>query len=291
MFNKTIGLILSVAILNGCAESTNPGDTDNPSNKITPSAGDDIPKRLPGEVYYTGYDGGLTDMSVLVSTHRTLVIEDPTVATAELVSIEIPVTTVDEMIAELKAAGEELSTNRENRLRDRLANPTAWKLTPLKPGFTYIEATRPASSRTGQIRPESVWYTPELRTLVVEDYSGDLINTGKIRYDQGANGSPACTACHGNTDGGAPSHQIGRVTEISDTDAISWITTGRAGDRVFESSPGVQNAANHSWSFTNDTEKNATVAYLRSQQTKDIKELAQLLFDEALAEAKAENIN
>lgn len=286
MFNKTIGIILTVSMLYGCAESTNT-NTTGPSNKIGPSANGDIPQRLPGEVYYTGYDGGLTDMSVLVSTRRTLVVEDPTVATAQQVSIEIPAATVDEMIAELKATGEQLSQNRENRLRQRLANPTAWKLTPLKPGFTYIKATRPPSSRTGQIRPESVWYVSELRTLVVEDYTNGIINTGKIRYDQGSNGSPACASCHTDPLSGAPSHQIGRVTEISDTDAISWISNGRAGDRVFQTS----NPAGHSWSFTSEAEKAATVAYLRSQQTKDIKELAQLLFDEALAEAKAENVN
>jgi len=288
MFNKTIGLIISIAVLYGCSEATSPDSTGDPSNKISPNASGDIPTRLPGEVYYTGYDGGLTDLSVLVSTSRTLEIEDPTIATARLETINIPEETVNAMIAELKATGETLSANRERRLKERLANPRAWRLTPLKAGFTYIKATRAPRGSTGTIRPESDWYIPELRTLVVEDYSGGLINTGKIRYEQGSAGSPACISCHNGTfESGVPSHQIGRVTEISDADAISWISTGRAGDRVFQTS----NPAGHTWSFTNDSEKTATVAYLRSQQTKDIRELAQLLFDEALAEAKTENEN
>lgn len=285
MINKFVGLILSLVILHGCAEPIAPGDIGNElGNNDTntnvnnaPGGGSsaNLPSRLAGEVYYTGYDGGINDLSVLISTRRTLVIDDPSVAAASLESIEIPTTTVDGMIAELKAI-EEVSSRREQRLRERLATARAWRITPLKAGTTLIKATRTGSD--GSVRPESVWYNAELRTLVVSAYTPEQIQLGETRY---LNGAPSCASCHTDLASGAPTHEIGRVTEISDADAISWISRGAAGDRV---------SVSHAWSFASEAEKAATVAYLRKQQTKDVADLARLLFDEVLTEAKAENL-
>lgn len=285
MVNKYVGLILSLAILHGCAEPMAPTNTDDelgnndPNTNVNNAPGGNsnitLPTRLAGEVYYTGYDGGINDLSVLISTRRTLVIDDPSIATASLESIEIPTTTVDGMVAELKAI-EEVSSRREQRLRERLATARAWRITPLKAGTTLIRATRTGSD--GAVRPESVWYNAELRTLVVSAYTSEQIQLGETRY---LNGVPSCASCHTDPTSGAPTHEIGRVTEISDADAISWISKGTAGDRVLVS---------HAWSFASEAEKAATVAYLRKQQTKDVADLARLLFDEVLAEAKTENL-
>ena len=287
MTNKYLALILILMILHGCAEPLGPvntenelGDTDsntdtNVNNAPGGNSSVNLPSRLAGEVYYTGYDGGINDMSVLISTRRTLVVEDTSVATASLESINIPTTKVEEMITKLKAV-EEVSSRREQRLRERLATARAWRITPLKAGTTLIKATRTGSD--GAIRPESVWYKAELRTLVGSAYTPDQIQMGETRY---LNGTPSCASCHTDPASRAPTHEIGRVTEISDADAISWISTGTAGDRV---------SVSHAWSFSSEEEKAATVAYLRKQQTKDVADLAKLLFDEVLAEAKAENI-
>lgn len=284
MSKNRIGIVLLLLILNGCADSTVPpsGNANGNTNVIgSPSSNPSgtTSSKLAGDVYYTGYDGGANDLSILIRTSRKLEIVDASVATATLNSIDIPQETVDAMINELKAV-ETVSPQREQRLRNGLATAKAWKIVPLKAGTTLIKATR--FDRDGvTIHPESVWYNAEYRTLVVSSYTPALIQSGETRYLNGGGGSPSCASCHTNPLTGAPAHKIGRVTEISDIDAISWISKGQAGDR---------SDVSHAWLFTDENEKLGTVAFLRTQQTDDVAELAKLLFAEVLAEAKAENV-
>lgn len=228
-----------------------------------------------GTVYYTGYDGS-NDFSLLLGTSRDLEILDTSVATAVQRSVQVDSETVDQLIAEYKAIVPNLSANREASLRSRLQNATAWEITPNKPGVTAIKATRMSNN---QVDPESVWQDAEIRTLVVSAYNPNQVAVGEQRYNANSSG---CKGCHSTGQFGAPTHQLGRVIEISDENAIEWISTGATLDRVAD--------INHAWSFANDAEKLATVAFLRTQQTKDVKELARLLFNERLAELQQNNV-
>lgn len=268
---KYLAFLCVVSLLSAC-ESTSVPKSKNDNAAALNKTSTQI---LGGTVYYTGYDG-TNDFTLLVSTSRELEIMDETVATAVRQSFPVDQTVVDELIAEYKAIDPTLSANREQRLRERLQTATAWRITPNGPGITTIKATR---SQNGTVDPESVWQNAEIRTLVVESYSSNQVAVGQQRYN--ANGS-GCKGCHGTGEFDAPTHQLGRVIEISDENAIQWISTGKTLDRIANLS--------HAWNFANDAEKQATVAYLRTQQTKDVKELARLLFNERLEELKQNNV-
>ena len=254
----------------GCAESTTPTN-NNPNNKALTSG-----TVLGGTVYYTGFDNNVNNYDIFINTSRAITIHDPSVATANQEFVTVDAVTVAQQVEQIAAlyaqAGENFSSGRRARYERRFANPSIWKIRPLKAGITTFSAE---SAR----RTESIWEKAEIRTIVVSAYSAQQVQQGQIRYESG---SPACTQCHNtsfNSAVGAPPHLLGRVMEINDNDAAQWITTGAVKDRYTNG---------HSWSFLNDTEKFATVAYLRSKQTTSKEDYAKLLFEEELAETKAE---
>lgn len=252
--------------LQGCAETTTPGGNNDNTGDPTQKTGDDtttIPDIIGGTVYYTGYDGGLTDFSIFINTGRTITVHDPSIATVTKVDISIDETTVQNQLDQLEQVyiqnGETVSSRRKGFWERRLRNPSFWKVTPLKAGITTIAA----ESRRGQ---ESVWEKGEVRTIVISEYTPQQIQQGQQRYE-GLNGGIACTSCHKDKFSslpGAPPHLLGRVSEISDKDAAQWINSGRVKDRVANQT---LYGTTHAWTFNSDAEKFATVAYLRSRQT------------------------
>jgi len=303
---KILLLGVFISLLHACADSTNEsigkltdsatdpetglsGKTPTSDLNLTPNA----QSLLGGTIYYTGYDGtdpnfGGNDFRIWLTTGRKIEIVDQSIARADEVTIDVPTDTVDLMIqrvndARAQVGQEALSTRATDRLKRRYSSRKAWRITPLNPGITSVKATR-ISSRDNQVRPESIWQEAEIRTLVVADYQQVNIETGRARYEEGGSGG-ACANCHlsaGSTSAAsAPAHQLGRVLEINDAEAIKWITEGKALDRT-------ATGTLHKWTFANDAEKQATVAYLRSRQTADLEELARLIFEEELKEVLAD---
>ena len=291
---KLAGFIAAIALLYGCAESTptttNPQETgQGPSS--SPTTTGSIPARLPGDVYYTGYvpggvtdlDGNTVDFGITVSTSRSFAMyrnEDSAIASVSNASVTLDSALVQQLIDDYNTAhpDNQLTGNRLTRFQSRLTSAEAQKITPFNEGVAYILATRALDSRRND---PNDWYRSELRTVVVSKYTASQYQKGENRYKNGiaAVGGTACILCHGSQTGGAPSHLIGRVTRISDGDAIQWISTGSVGDRVADD----PSANGHTWAFTDDDEKIGTVAYLRSLQTKDVSELTRLKFEEAIA--------
>lgn len=279
MNKRYIGIILSAVVLHGCAEQdTATNGTGGPNLKAGNAS------FVGGTVYNTGYvQGEGFNYTIFVNTRRNLIVDNPDpfspIATAQQSTITVDSGTVATQLQELKSAyneaGETMSANRESRYTQRLTNPSFWKITPMKPGVVAIKAE---SSRN---RVESVWEKAEIRTLVIQNYTASQIQMGQQRYENDP--QMACTTCHSVNFGTAPSHLLGRVVEIDDISAAEWISTGSTKDRTAQ---GV--AQGHAWSFQSDQEKFATVAYLRSKQTPDEQTYAKLLYQEELAETRAE---
>jgi len=287
--------LLFMGFLFGCADKPAPtvSNNGNPGNVNTQPQSGTIPQQIvyAGTVYYTGYEpSGSVDLSLLIPTRRKIEVIDPTIAIVERENLEVPADVVEQRITQLEELFPGMSARTVDRWRQRLTNPSIWRITPLKPGITGIKATR-ISSRTGAERWESVWEKPEIRTLVVKPYSAAQIEMGRQRYEAQFNAGigqmQACSNCHtGQVDvfGTAPPHEIGNVVEISDDDAVTWISSGSVKDRVAS-----QNALGHNWQFSSTEEAFAVVAYLRSKQTGNADDLARLLFESDIEDIKADN--
>jgi len=276
---SVVGLCLSV--LFGC--ESNPTSSDVGSSGGNSKTLSEL-ESIPGTVYHTGFvqnnPTGNSEFTLFVRTGRTIEIEDTTVATVAPALVNVDSEVVDLQLAEMQAAydeaGETWSARRKAHMKDdHLTAPRFWKIIPLKSGVTAVKAFR------SRDRWESIWEKPEIRTLVVTEYTQDQIEQGRQRYTAGGSGM-ACTNCHSdafNSTVGAPPHLLGRVIEIDDDAAIDWITTGRAKDRAA--------SINHAWTFnTAANEERATVAYLRTTQTPSEIEFAKLLYQEELIELR-----
>jgi len=268
----------------GCAEKTptsnGTGGQVNTSPTTTETA------RIGGQVYYTGYDGGTNEYAIFVRTSRFLTVLDPLVARAEQVNITIPETTVQTQVDTIQqqydSVGEKWSSRSKRRWTERFRNPTIWKIVPVAPGIASIKADR-------ETRTESIWEKAEIRTIVVNSYTPQQVEMGRIRYNQGGS-DQACTNCHNQafstgTSNGAPPHLLGRVADIDDAHAAQWIETGTTFDRT-----ALVNVYGtpHRWNFASDAERDATVAYLRSIQTATAEDFARLVYEEELFETQVE---
>jgi len=173
-------------------------------------------------------------------------------------------------------------------MQSRLQNASAQKITPYGKGVAYIEAARAPDSRRIDLND---WYQSELRTVVVSEYTEQQYQKGESRYLNGIGAGQgkdrACVSCHvyqSNAAGTAPSHQIGRITGLSDEDALKWITTGSVGEGVAGARiADDETLFRHAWNFSDEVERIGTVAYLRSLQTKDVAELTRIKFEESMA--------
>jgi len=272
---------IGVALLQGCAQETPGTSTDGPSGKS--GAGTTL---YGGTVYHTGFDGNVNNFDIYIRTSRTITVHDPSIVSVspvsefELEQAGLTDALAQERVATLKQlytdAGETKSARWESFWTRRFKNPSIWKLSPQKAGVTTISAE-------SQRRTESIWEDAEIRTVVVSQYTPEQVEKGRQRYE-GLSGGTACTACHNEAFGdqqGAPPHLLGRVIEINDTDAATWITTGAVKDRIA--------SVQHAWQFPGGvSEQMATVAYLRSTQTTNAFDFAELLFQEEIDETKAE---
>jgi mono/diheme cytochrome c family protein len=145
------------------------------------------------------------------------------------------------------------------------------KITPLKAGKTSL-----LSSRGGRGGSDAWGSANASVSLTIEDYTNSKFAAGESRYKtEGEGNLKACYSCHGSGAEGAPSHQLGRISQISDKDALTWITTGKLPTRTARIA--------HAWEFRNDDEKVGIVQYLREIQTNDVDELTKLTFQEMLA--------
>ena len=276
------GAVLS--LLQACGETTPINSKENNFN-ASPLGGS--APQYGGDVYYTGYNG-TADFSIYLPTSRTIEIVDTTVAEVETIEAGFSQEEATQMAADYETeTGIILSTGRKQRMIGRLQTAKKTKIRPLKPGVTLLKATRYRSN--GEVRWDTNWQKGEYRTLVVADYQGVSVPNGQARYDNGGGdqtSSPACTVCHtgqATPSNGyiAPPHLLGNVLEVSDANALEWIKTGRALDRVAP--------IQHAWSFSGPAEEMAVLAYVRQLQVKDAKELGRLIFLSELEADKLEN--
>jgi mono/diheme cytochrome c family protein len=221
--------------------------------------------------YYAGYDG-TTDYSILLPDFRKYALADQSVAKLE----EITVTLSDELLNELVAQSKAKNPNfDEEKFKKRFKRErTSFKITPLKAGTLYVATSggRGGPPGTGQ----SGFPVSKNIRIVVKQYTAQDLELGKARYETDGGGSlQSCKSCHESADSSAPPHELGRIMQISDSEASSWLTTGKVNGREAKVA--------HSWEFNSDAELQGVVAYLRSKQTRDIETLTKLYFEEHLA--------
>ena len=182
-------------------------------------------------------------------------------------------TIIDELVAEAKVTNPSFDDTRFKQALGR--EQVTYKITPLKPGRTKLITTGGRGGQPG--RQQSGWSkSPEI-DLVVQAYTLDQLAKGMARYttDGGGGNLRACKSCHESGNEGAPPHELGRIMEISDKDAMTWITTGKLGGRTAK--------IQHTWEFSTESEQDGIVPYLRSKQTHDVETLTKLYVEEQLA--------
>jgi hypothetical protein len=98
----------------------------------------------------------------------------------------------------------------------------------------------------------------------------------KKRYETDGGGTlKACKACHETGVEGAPPHELGKINELNDVEALQWFKTGQVKGRVAK--------IDHKWDFSSDTEEQGIVAYMRSKQAKDVDGLTKIQIEERIA--------
>ncbi|WP_141734478.1 hypothetical protein [Oligoflexus tunisiensis] len=261
-----VALAISASIAISCSSAKQSADK---SSGNTGAGSDEL---INAETtYYAGYDG-TTDYSILLPDFRKYALADQSVAKLE----EIKVTLSDELLNELVAQSKAKNPNfDEEKFKKRFRKErTSYKITPLKAGTLYVATSggRGGPPGTGQ----SGFPVSKNIRIVVKQYSAEDLALGKARYETDAGGTlKSCKSCHESADNNAPPHELGRIMQISDSDASTWLKTGELNGRVAE--------VEHAWEFNSDAELQGVVAYLRSKQTRDIETLTKLYFEEHLA--------
>ncbi len=258
---------LGIPLLHGCQQSkqvaANAQATATPSDSNASAGGNDA--------YYTGYDGN-TDFSILLPRFRSIVVKDPSIAKIEAVTVTLSATIIDQLVLEAKAAN---SAFEETRFREKLGKQqTTYRITPLKAGKTVLVTSggrggAPGKSQSGFSKSVDI-------DLIVSPYTIQQQTAGKARYDAEGSGTlTSCKSCHETGEENAPPHELGRIMEISDSEALSWVKTGEIGSRSAR--------IPHAWEFSSDEEESGIVPYLRSKQTHDVETLTKLVVEEQLA--------
>lgn len=217
--------------------------------------------------FYTGIDG-VNDYSLLLPSFQTYTLSDESIAKIEEIKVTFSEATINELLAMVTKKHPELDVERIKKRFSR--EQTTFKLTPLKPGRTTISATR----RGG--RNNTAWKKGKTIDLVITQYDAAIVESGKLRYTEDGSGASlkACKTCHETAEEGAPPHELGRIMEISDKEALEWISTGKLGGRKAK--------IPHAWEFSSEDQEAGIVAYLRTRQTHDVEQLAKLHFAEFL---------
>jgi len=247
----------------------------NQASKVDSKKGQDATGEDKGSTddgYYTGFDG-TTDYSLLLPRFRTFSLEDPSIAKVENVKVTLSQSIIDELIAKAKQDNPDFEDSRFRQMLGR--EQTVYKITPLKAGKTAIKTSGGRGGSAG--RDQTGWSKSTNINLIVTAYTAQQLEVGKKRYmtDGGGGNLRACKSCHETGAEGAPPHELGRIAEISDNQAMTWITTGKLESRTAK--------VQHTWEFTTDEEQNGIVAYLRSKQTHDVETLTKLMVEEMLA--------
>ncbi len=213
---------------------------------------------------HTGFDG--TDKYSLFLPGRTeFKVKDPAIASIEGISVVLSTATIWELIQAQKAKDPNFD---EAAFRKNFpATQTAYRLIPLQAGKTVLLSTK--NGKTSEV------------ALTVTQYSADAAQIGEARYTNasGTGKKRACLSCHGGD--GAPSHAMGRVMQISDAEALQWITTGKVRDRVAR--------VTHTWEFDSEAESTGVIAYLRTLQTDDIEALTKMMFESEYADFQSKS--
>lgn len=270
-FTSWLMLLTSLLLLLGCNQSATQksGDSDKAANAATEEATDEEEQN---DGYYTGFDG-TTDYSILIPNFRTLTIKDSSVASIEKVKVTLSEATITELLAEVVKEYPDFDTERFKKMLGR--EQTTYKITPLKAGKTVISTSGGRGGDPG--KSQGGWGKSRNIDLVVKEYTADQLAAGQSRYttDGGGGNLRACKSCHETGEEDAPPHELGRIMELSDKEALTWIKTGEVRDRVAK--------IQHTWEFSTDEEEGGIVPYLRSKQTHDVETLSKLYFEEMLA--------
>ena len=251
-------------------QSGNGGGTDEKKEDGTSADSEEEEEERDG--YFTGFDG-VTDYSILVPKFRNLVVEDESIAKVESVKITLSAAIIDELVAKAKVDNEEFNETGFRKMIGR--EQTTYKITPLKAGKTVISTS---GGRGGQPnKQQNGWAKSAKIDLVVTSYTEEQLASGKSRYttDGGGGNLRACKSCHETGEEGAPPHELGKIMEISDKQAMTWIKTGKLDGRVA--------SIQHTWEFSTEEEEGGIVSYLRSKQTHDVETLTKLIVEEQLA--------
>jgi hypothetical protein len=270
-------LTIALALAAGCNQSAkeksgekngNAGDASGTGTGTSTGSGDDESN----DAYYTGIDG-TNDYTLLLPNFRNLTVKDPSVATVEAVEVTLSQTTIDTLVAEQKKKNPDFE---DDRFKEMLGHKqTTYKVTPLKAGRTVLQTSGGRGGEPG--RKQSGWGASKNIDLIVTEYTADQLDAGKSRYttDGGGGNLRACAECHETGKEGAPPHELGRIMELSDKDALTWITTGSVRGRTA--------SITHTWEFGSDAEESGIVPYLRSKQTHDVETLTKLYVEEMIA--------
>ncbi|MCX6127766.1 MAG: hypothetical protein NTX25_01720 [Proteobacteria bacterium] len=259
-------LLSSAAILSIFACNEKP--KQSAGSKVASAAGADSTEKL--DSFYTGFDGK-TDYSLLIPKFREISIQDESIAKVESIKITLSSPIIEELVAEAKKANAQFD---EARFRKMLGKEQlTYKITPLKAGKTSLLTSGGRGGKPG--KSQAGWDKTTKINLIVSAYTADQLATGKKRYTEKGTGTmQACASCHETGEDNAPPHELGRIMEISDTQAVTWLTSGELKDRVAR--------IPHAWEFNSESEEQGVIAYLRSKQTHDLETLTKLYVEEML---------
>jgi cytochrome c553 len=266
--------MISLAMAIGCKGEVKQSGTPPQQSATTPANGNDatdgqsVETNSGGQFFYAGFDGA-NDYSLLVPGFREYKIADATVAKITKETVKLSEDTISALIAKVKAENSQFDATAESRFRSMLTrDQTAIRIVPLKAGRTKLTSSR--GSRGGR----DAWGSGDATLeLVVNSYSQAQYDAGKSRYTTDNSGNlKACRACHETAEEDAPPHELGNIKEISDSQGIEWITTGKTGSR--------EARITHTWEFNSEDEKSGILAYLRAKGSKDLETFTRLVFEE-----------
>lgn len=267
-----VALLSGVACNQGSSQSSGNESKEKKANILPSKETNAEPEESDNDAFYTGFDGD-TDFSILVPRFRNVTIKDPSIAKIDEIPVKLPEETIDVVIAAAKSTNPDL---REDRVRKMLGRETTtYRITPLKAGKTTLITSGGRGGQAG--RKQAGWSKSKSIDLIVNAYTADQVAAGKLRYetDGGGGNLRDCKSCHESGKEGAPPHELGRIMEISDKQALTWIKTGKLDGREAK--------IPHTWEFSSDEEEEGIVAYLRSKQTHDVETLTKLVVQEMLA--------
>ena len=271
-----LSLALGLCLALGCQQEkkqandggNNAGSSNESSETGDKEAEEVIDTNSGGRHFYTGYDGK-NDYSLLLPGFREYTIEDSSIAKIKKETVTLSEETISELISEVKKTNDKFDEAAEKRFRERLGRQqSAYRITPLKSGKTTLHTSR--GNRGGR----DSWGENDVGiTLVVNKYTPSQYDAGKERYTTERSGLlKACKSCHETGAEDAPPHELGNIKEISDSQGLQWITTGKLNSRVAK--------ITHTWEFNSDEEEAGILPYLRAKASKDLETFTKLVFEE-----------